>query len=132
MKKQIRKWLQILRGIQLTDRTDKLRKKKYQLEEQENDLRASLKNDHLILEETENLSFKNTQQRDQDIENLQKSRYLPEIDAINSEIEQVGRVMITELEKSIEEDNGRLKKIHLSYEKVTEEYLQEKRGSEEG
>lgn len=132
MKKQIRKWLQILRGIQLTDRTDELRKKKYQLEEQENDLRASLKNDHLILEETENLSFKNTQQRDQDIENLQKSRYLPEIDAINSEIEQVGRVMITELEKSIEEDNGRLKKIHLSYEKVTEEYLQEKRGSEEG
>ena len=116
----------------MTDRTDKLRKKKYQLEEQENDLRASLKNDHLILEETENLSFKNTQQRDQDIENLQKSRYLPEIDAINSEIEQVGRVVITELEKSIEEDNGRLKKIHLSYEKVTEEYLQEKRGSEEG
>lgn len=95
----------------MTDKIDELRKRKYQLEEQENDLRESLKNDHLILEEAENLSFKNVQQRDQDIEDLQGSCYLPEIDAINDEIEQVGHAMISELEKSIEEDNKCLKKF---------------------
>lgn len=115
----------------MIDEVDELRKRKYQLEEQEGDLRASLKNDHLILEEAENLSFKNTQQRDQDIEDLQGSRYLPEIDAINNEIEQVGHAMIAELEKNIEEDNKRLKKIHSDYERVIKEYLREKKESEE-